>query len=477
MITIATRTAVAYCRVSSAGQAGERHVSLEVQQARFQDYCERDHLAPLAVFIDVASGRKDDRPEYQRMLDYVARNRVDVVAVLFLDRFGRNPREILRRYWQLQEAGTTVESINEDLKEELMLLLRAGIAGQDSRRTSERVKMALDRAAAKGSLVNKIGYGYQKVYNPDGSVHVEQVPEEVAVIREAYELAISNSGYRSIANELNTRGRRTRTGRLWASQTVRAILIAPAIAGRFVRTSGGQTIDRPDAYPAILNAEEWDHLQDRLAIRRSRVKGKSSKSDYLLSGTLRCGHCGASMSGDNKGKRRYYACVRRKMASQQCPDGKNHRKEALETAVLEYLGQFADPVLASEMLAAQEAEYDGRAEKDLSTATNRLGQIEQAFLNDLDRVDRGIMTEGEYLKRQEVRRTEQAQLEERKATLETVVAEQQDRAAQATAVPVKVQNFLEEFSNLDVVQAKAMLQEILFAVHVFNDGRVELEFR
>ena len=129
MTTIATRTAVAYLRVSSAGQAGERHVSLEVQQAAFQDYCERDHLTSLAVFIDVASGRRDDRPAYQRMLDYIAQNPVDVVVVLFLDRFGRNPRAILRRYWQLQEAGTTVESINEDLKEELMLLLRAGIAG------------------------------------------------------------------------------------------------------------------------------------------------------------------------------------------------------------------------------------------------------------------------------------------------------------------------------------------------------------
>ncbi len=31
------------------------------------------------------------------MLDYVAQNDVDTVVVLFLDRFGRNPREILRR--------------------------------------------------------------------------------------------------------------------------------------------------------------------------------------------------------------------------------------------------------------------------------------------------------------------------------------------------------------------------------------------
>ncbi len=47
-------------------------ISLEVQAAAFQDDCHRHSRTPLAVFTDVASGRKDDRPEYRRMLDYVA---------------------------------------------------------------------------------------------------------------------------------------------------------------------------------------------------------------------------------------------------------------------------------------------------------------------------------------------------------------------------------------------------------------------
>ncbi|MFH1484576.1 MAG: hypothetical protein ABIH46_00750 [Chloroflexota bacterium] len=36
------------------------------------------------------------------------------------------------------------------MKEELLLLVRAGIAGAESRRTSERVKAASFKAAAKG---------------------------------------------------------------------------------------------------------------------------------------------------------------------------------------------------------------------------------------------------------------------------------------------------------------------------------------
>ena len=146
---VQTTTAVGYFRVSTAGQAGERHVSLDVQQAAFQTYCRSNHLDPTATFTDVASGRKGDRREYRRMLEHVAQEGIGNVVVLFLDRFGRNPREILRRYWELQERGTAVLSVNEDLREELLLLVRAGIAGQESKRTSERVRMALREAASR----------------------------------------------------------------------------------------------------------------------------------------------------------------------------------------------------------------------------------------------------------------------------------------------------------------------------------------
>ncbi len=97
LTSIATKRAVGYLRVSSVGQTGERHSSLETQEARFNDYCERLGLHPVATFVDIVSGRRDDRQEYQRMLEYVEEGGADVIVVQFLDRFGRNPREILQR--------------------------------------------------------------------------------------------------------------------------------------------------------------------------------------------------------------------------------------------------------------------------------------------------------------------------------------------------------------------------------------------
>ena len=137
---ILTQKAVGYLRVSSPGQTGERHSSLETQEAHFQQYCRLHGLTPALTFTDVVTGRRDDRKEYRRMVEHVAQGGADVIIVQFLDRFGRNPREILRRYWELEEGGVRVVATDEDIGEELVLLVRAGIAGAESRRTSERVR-------------------------------------------------------------------------------------------------------------------------------------------------------------------------------------------------------------------------------------------------------------------------------------------------------------------------------------------------
>ena len=120
--TLTTRRAVGYLRVSTPGQAGNDHNSLETQEDRYKEYCQRNDLMPVCHFVDVVSGRRDDRKEYRRMVDYAIEGNADVVVVQFLDRFGRNPREILQRYWELQDAGVSVVATDEDIKEELLLL-------------------------------------------------------------------------------------------------------------------------------------------------------------------------------------------------------------------------------------------------------------------------------------------------------------------------------------------------------------------
>ena len=162
--SIATKRAVGYLRVSTPGQAGERHSSLETQEARFKEYCDRHDLLAIATYTDVVSGRRDDRKEYNQMVEYVLSGGAEVIIVQFLDRFGRNPKEILRRYWHLQDHGISVVATDEDLTEELLLLIRAGIAGAESTRNSERMRTNMRRAIEKGSHAARTPFGFVHPY-------------------------------------------------------------------------------------------------------------------------------------------------------------------------------------------------------------------------------------------------------------------------------------------------------------------------
>jgi len=53
-------------------------------------------------------------------------------------------------YWELQDGGVSVVANGEDTNEELILFIKAGIAGAESRRTLERVRANMSKAIGKG---------------------------------------------------------------------------------------------------------------------------------------------------------------------------------------------------------------------------------------------------------------------------------------------------------------------------------------
>ena len=491
---ILTQRAVGYLRVSSPGQTGERHSSLETQEAHFLQYCQRYGLAPLATFTDVVTGRRDDRKEYRRMVEYVARGGADVIIVQFLDRFGRNPREILRRYWELEERGVKVVATDEDIGEELVLLVKAGMAGAESRRTSERVRANMGRAVSKGVHAARPPYGLRPVREINEgkvSVHWELDPDEAPLVREMYRLATEeNLGFKAIGDRLTALGYRAHGGRPFAAFSVQRILTNPAISGKLTygrrpRKGNPRTelVEVPNFFPPILSQEEWLTLQDRLNIRKESPRGRAHSSVYLLGGIARCGHCGGPMVGkvgaSHKGKRyRNYYCSHAMRSRELCSVYNGHSAPRLEKAVLEYLGQFSDPQLVRDYLAAIDQKELERHEAELRDVEKRLADFEARFLTRLDDLlKRKILSEQEFARANQAARAEVATLEARKGELKDWIEKARARTSLANTLPRSIKTFVEAFEGLDIRQQKAQLQTILKAAHVYRDGRIELEFR
>ena len=78
--TTELKRAAGYWRVSTLEQSDERHVSLETQSARIDAYCRASNSLSAGSYTDVASGRRDDRRQYQEMVDFAAGGGAEVIV-------------------------------------------------------------------------------------------------------------------------------------------------------------------------------------------------------------------------------------------------------------------------------------------------------------------------------------------------------------------------------------------------------------
>jgi site-specific DNA recombinase len=495
MVTaLKTKRAVGYFRVSDPKQTGERHSSLETQEASYRNYCQLLGFSPIATFTDVVTGRRDDRKEYQHMIRFVLQGGADVVIVKFLDRFGRNPREILRRFWELQDHGIEVITTDEDIREEIVLLVKAGVAGAESKRNSERVRANMSTAVNKGIHVGRPPYGLRPIKDVKGSevtIRWELDPVEAPIAKEMYRLAVENNlGYKAIADKLTAKGFQTHGGRPFAAYTIERILTNPALIGTLVYgrkprkgNPKNNLVEVPNFFPAILTQEEWQRLRERQSIHSEAPRGKANASEYLLSGIAKCGHCGGPMTGkasySYRGKQyRNYYCSKAMRSRGMCSVYNGHSAAKLEKAILEYLGEFSDPIRVREHLAAVEREDTEKYEVELKKIDRRLAELELQFLSQLDGLlKRKVLTEQEFAKANESARSQKAELQARKEDLTGLLNRARASAALVEKIPRAIKSFEEAFQSLNIRQQKAQLQTILKSAHVYKDGKIELEFR
>jgi site-specific DNA recombinase len=353
------------------------------------------------------------------------------------------------------------------------------------------------RIVSKGTHSGRTPYGFNPIKTiEDGKAVVErwEIDEAKAeVIREMARLAVEeNMGFLAIANALNDKGYRTSAGGHWVGASVHVILRNPVLNGTMAYGRRGkkkanvaeeQALIRVEGvFPEILSNEEWAALQQRLDIRREHSRGATHKSEYLLSGILRCGHCGGPMIGKmtstykGKGYPRYY-CSNAQKSRESCAYYNGHAAPKLEAAILEHLGQYSNPKKVKELLDADGRRDIKKREAELKRVEKQLGVIEADFAKNLDLLKRELLNEDEFKRANEARREEQAQLQARREELVSSLAAQSERHDAVTALPAQIQSFLKDFQSLDVRRAKALLQTILAAATVSRDGTIELSFR
>lgn len=132
-----------YLRVSTDKQGLDGY-GIDAQRAAIKGY------VPSVEFIEVESGKRKDRPELLKALDYCKRNKT-VLVVAKLDRLARNVSFIAT----LQESK--VEFLCADMPEANILTIQimAAMAQHEAKAVSDRTRAALAAAKAKGQVLGK----------------------------------------------------------------------------------------------------------------------------------------------------------------------------------------------------------------------------------------------------------------------------------------------------------------------------------
>jgi len=145
-----------YARVST----DDRGQDPETQLRLLREYADRRGFEVMGEFVDHASGRSEERPNYRRMLGAVRKRELDVVLVWRYDRFARSTQALINALKEFQARGVDFISYQENVdtttpQGEMVFSMMASLAQFESSLIGERTRAGMARARAQGKHVGR----------------------------------------------------------------------------------------------------------------------------------------------------------------------------------------------------------------------------------------------------------------------------------------------------------------------------------
>ncbi len=303
--------AVSYLRVSTRGQAergggADEGFSIPAQREANKKKALSMGAMVGKEFVDRgASAKSADRPELQKMLEYVKENadRVDYVIVHKVDRLARNRGDDIDIMRTLRECGVQLVSASESIDDTPagMLLhgIMSSIAEFYSQNLANEVKKGLYEKVKHGGTAHKAPIGYLNIRRIDEKGREERTVvvdgERAPLIKLAFEeFATGNWTVSDLADYLAARGLTTRATPKMPSVPINkkylnSILNNPYYKGVVVY----KDVDYMGSHTPLVSADLWQQVQDVLA---SHINGERTREHpHFLKGSLYCRNCGSRM--------------------------------------------------------------------------------------------------------------------------------------------------------------------------------------
>lgn len=252
------------------------------------------------IFADVGSGRKNQRPEFQRLLDHIKRGDISVVVV----RGDRMTRDLGMNLELSRLFETTGVKLYDILKGRFVDFSdpsdwadyqHAGVRAEaESRTTSKRIKLQKEFTRSQGKTQGgRVPYGYRRsaegYYEPNPETW-EKAQRMVEICR-AHDWATVPAS-RQIADELGMVMEYESLNRWLCNYVLRGVV--PYFQRQHGRKRPPKIIYADRTHPALIDGPTGQQI-DAVMEARTRQRGRSGDRIYPLSGLLFCGRCGSPM--------------------------------------------------------------------------------------------------------------------------------------------------------------------------------------
>lgn len=464
--------AVAYIRVSKEKADG---YSPETQLRKIREYCRMRDWVIVEEFRDLdESGRKEDRPDFQRMIEFIKNEGgIDYVVVYRVDRFSRSTKDFLYYLDILEKHGCNLVSVNESFDASTpfgraMVSMLAVFAQLESDAIGERIRDNLAHAVRqrKIHLGARPPYGYTR---QKGRLTVH--PEQAKHVRWIYQRYWEGEGTRTLARQLTEAHVPTPTGRrVWRYTTVQTILENPVYAGYI--SWNGEVI--PGEHEPIIAPGDWAQVQELI---RARAGGpRSTGEGSALGRLLHCGLCGArgNIRYSHQRHQQRYICSTRAQSARTVCANISLDASSLERAIVRRLLSHVDAShLRRELELAKRSMLSDTARLDEVGSVQRRRETIKSAIDRLfaDHYEHNIITREQFI---EANNRYQQELREIDARLQQLNSAQQAVLAREADVDVFLQrlNQLTAWDDMTPTERRATLAPLIKRIVWWPDRAV-----
>lgn len=316
-----------YARVSS--EKDEQLNSLDNQISYYRNFIQSNSKWQFVEgYIDEGlSGMSTlKRENFHNMVNDAKIGKFDLIITKEITRFARNTLDSIQYTRELLGNGVGVFFQNDNINtldedSELRLTIMSGIAQDELRKLSSRIKFGHQEAIKKSVVLgNSRMFGYRK---DNKRLVIDE--DEAVMVRELFTLyATDRYSMKQIEDLFWNKGYRNHNGNKVSHSTMSNTISNPKYKGYYVGNkvkvvdmfTKKQKFLPPEEWvmfkdesgeivPAIVSEKLWEQANEVLQRRSKDVKGRQNQCNHpnLLTGKLVCTHCGrAYYRRDSKDK-------------------------------------------------------------------------------------------------------------------------------------------------------------------------------